>query len=150
MARIGDPIVSSPDLEADSALDARFTGSDGARPRLEVSGVPAGAVELAVIVHDPDASSADGFTHWAVYGLPPEDGAIDTEASGVRFGPNSTGAAEYLAADPPAGSGVHHYNFWVYALDVQVEGAPSREEFLRRYGDNIVGQGRLVGTFENG
>jgi Raf kinase inhibitor-like YbhB/YbcL family protein len=150
MARIGDPVVSSPDLEADSALDARFTGSDGARPRLEVSGVPAGAVELAVIVHDPDASSADGFTHWAVYGLPPEDGAVDTQAPGVRFGPNSTGAAEYLAADPPAGSGVHHYHFWVYALDVQVEGAPSREEFLRRYGDNIVGQGRLVGTFENG
>jgi Raf kinase inhibitor-like YbhB/YbcL family protein len=150
MARIGDPIVRSPDLEADSALDPRFTGSDGARPRLEVSGVPAGAAELAVIVHDPDAPSSNGFTHWAVYGLPPEDGPIDSDAPGVRFGPNSTATAEYMAADPPAGSGVHHYNFWVYALDVQVEGAPSREEFLERYGDHIVGQGRLVGTFENG
>lgn len=150
MARIGDPIVRSPDLEADSALDPRFTGRDGARPRLEVSGVPAGAAELAVIVHDPDAPSPNGFTHWAVYGLQPEDGPLDTDASGVRVGPNSTGAAEYMAADPPAGSGVHHYNFWVYALDVQVKGAPSREEFLERYGDHIVGQGRLVGTFENG
>jgi len=44
---------------------------------------------------------------------------------------------------------VHHYDFWVYALDTQVEGAPSREDFLARYGEHIVGQGRIVGTFEN-
>lgn len=149
MARIADPIVSSPDLEPDAPIDPRFAGAAGATPRLEVTGVPAAAVELAVIVHDPDAPSSNGFTHWAVYGLPPEDGPIATDGLAVRFGPNSTGSTEYTPPNPPRGHGVHHYDFWVYALDTQVEGAPSREDFLARYGDHIVGQGRLVGTFEN-
>jgi hypothetical protein len=43
---------------------------------------------------------------------------------------------------------VHHYYFWVYALGRAVKGAPTREEFLTGYGDDILEQARLVGTFQ--
>jgi hypothetical protein len=43
---------------------------------------------------------------------------------------------------------VHHYYFWVYALGRAVQGAPTREEFIANYGDNILEQARLVGTFQ--
>lgn len=149
MERSGRLAIGSPDLAADAPIDARFTGPDGAMPRLEVAGVPAAAVELAVIVHDPDAPSSNGFTHWAVYGLAPEDGPVAADAPGARSGRNSTGSTAYAPPDPPRGHGVHHYEFLVYALDRQVEGAPTREEFLERYGEHIIERARLVGTFEN-
>ncbi|MFE5670970.1 YbhB/YbcL family Raf kinase inhibitor-like protein [Agromyces sp. NPDC056523] len=149
MARIADLAISSPDLEPDAAIDPRFAGRSGAVPRLEVSGVPEDAVELAVIVHDPDAPSQTGFTHWAVYGLPPEDGPVSAGSPGVRVGRNSAGSADYMPPNPPRGHGVHHYEFRAYALDTSVEGAPSREQFLARYEGHVLEQARLVGTYSN-
>ncbi len=42
---------------------------------------------------------------------------------------------------------MHHYYTWVYALDTRVDGEPSREDFLARYGDHVLEQNRLVATF---
>jgi phosphatidylethanolamine-binding protein (PEBP) family uncharacterized protein len=42
---------------------------------------------------------------------------------------------------------VHHYYFWVYALKAPVDGEPSREEFLARYGKDIIEQARFVATY---
>ncbi|HLU98416.1 MAG TPA: YbhB/YbcL family Raf kinase inhibitor-like protein [Thermobifida alba] len=50
-------------------------------------------------------------------------------------------------AAPPAGHGVHHYYFWVYALDTRVAGEPTLEEFLTSYGDHVIEQNRVVGTY---
>ena len=147
-SRIGDLTISSPDIEPLSTMDERFTGyGDNVVPWIEVSGVPAGTVELALMLHDPDAPRPNGFTHWVVYGLPPEEGPIDVQADGVRLGPNGAGAAQYAGPHPPPGHGVHHYYFFVYALDTKVEGTPTREEFLRQYADHVIEQNRLVGTF---
>src|SRR5512133_3246083 len=50
--------VSSPDLQDGARIDPRFT-CDGAgdRPVIRWSGVPSRAVEVAVLVDDPDAPS---------------------------------------------------------------------------------------------
>ena len=50
---------------------------------------------------------------------------------------------------PPGGHGTHHYYFWVFALDRAVEGAPSRREFIDTYGDAIIEQNRVIGTYSN-
>lgn len=118
-------------------------------PRFEISGVPEAAVELAVICHDPDAPLARGFTHWTVYAVPSATTDLSDSRSRFRTGPNGLGNLEYFGPQPPTGHGPHHYYFWVYALDINVSGTPTREEFLDRYKDNIIEQNRTVGIYEN-
>lgn len=145
---IRDLKISSPDIPALGAIPPQFAADTGNEaPTLEVSGVPADAKELAVILHDPDAPLANGFTHWTLYGLPTSTSKIDPAALQGRVGPHGGGQAAYTGPQPPIGHGIHHYYFWVYALDCKVEGSPSREQFLERYAGHIVEQNRFVATF---
>jgi Raf kinase inhibitor-like YbhB/YbcL family protein len=141
--------ISSPDVPHLEAFPVEFTADGGnSVPRLEFSGAPEGTVEYAVICHDPDAPLPHGFTHWVVYGIPPEATSLDLAAPGVRQAPNGAGAGQYYGPQPPVGHGLHHYYFWVYALSRHVEGNPSREEFLAQYGDSILEQARSVGVWQ--
>jgi len=143
---VNDFVLASPDVANGERIADRFAGDAGAQvPRLTVAGIPADAVELAIICHDPDAPLPEGFTHWTWYGLPPTDGEIDPSAG--RPGPNGVGGVGYVGPFPPPGHGVHHYYFWVYALKMPVAGTPTREEFIQEYRGDIVGQARLVGTY---
>lgn len=147
---IADLKISSPDFQPGTRLADEFSADGGnAAPRLEITGVPAEAVELALLVHDPDAPLPLGFTHWVVYGLPARDGAVDVGGENVRVGANTAGKNEYMGPRPPAGHGDHHYFFTVYALDHHVEGIPSREEFLDGYAHAILEQNRVVGLYSN-
>lgn len=142
---IQDLAISSPDIDADTVIEDRFAAETGNEvPRLNISGVPSDAVELAVILHDPDAPLPNGFTHWVVYGIDPA--TVDVSAG--RLGPNGIGEAAYSGPQPPYGHGTHHYYFWVYAMNRPVEGSPTREEFLEQYADAIIEQNRLVGTYQ--
>lgn len=131
----GEPIPREHAVEGDDTC-----------PVLEISGAPEGTVELAVVCHDPDAPMPRGFTHWLVYGLPPNTSTV-REGEAGREGPNSLGENAWTGPNPPPGHGTHHYYFWVYALDAVVEGTPSREEFLDTYGDHVLEQNRVVGTY---
>lgn len=145
--RIDKLTISSPDITDLGDIPERFSADGGNdAPRLEVTGVPEGTRELVVIAHDPDAPLPDGFTHWVLYGLPPVDQAVDTAAA--TSGPNGAGKTGWYGPQPPAGHGRHHYYFWVYALDREVTGTPSREEFLRDYADAVIEQNRFVGHFQ--
>lgn len=142
--------ISSPDFAPLEPIPANFSGSGGNDiPRLVISGAPEGTVEFAVIVHDPDAPLAHGFTHWTVYGIPADATTVDLDTPGVRMGPNGMGEPAWSGPWPPAGHGVHHYYFWVYALNRPVEGSPTREEFLADCADSIIEQARTVSTFES-
>jgi hypothetical protein len=143
---IKDLALTSPDMADGERIADRFAGQTGAQtPRLSVAGVPAETVELAIVCHDPDAPLPEGFTHWTLYGLPPKDGEIEVSAG--RPGPNDDGGVGYVGPFPPAGHGVHHYYFWVYALKTPVAGTPTRRDFLHEYRGEVVGQARLVGTY---
>jgi Raf kinase inhibitor-like YbhB/YbcL family protein len=138
--------VTSPDVQPGERLgDEHAADGTNVPPRIAVTDVPEGAVELALVMHDPDAPMPRGFTHWVRYGLIPADGEIAPGAG--RVGPNTIGARAWYGPQPPVGHGVHHYYFWVYALDAAVEGEPTREEFLDRYAGNILEQARMVATF---
>lgn len=144
---IQDLQISSPHIEPKTTISGEFV-ADGQNeiPTLVISGVPEGAAELAVIIHDPDAPLPHGFTHLTLYGLPPVDQTVDPGAA--RVGPHGGGEPAYTGPEPPHGHGQHHYYFWVYALDTAVEGTPTREEFLARYGANIIEQNRFVAHYE--
>jgi Raf kinase inhibitor-like protein, YbhB/YbcL family len=141
--------ISSPDIEALGRIPEKHVADgDNLPPTLKITGVPEGTVELAVIVHDPDAPLPNGFTHWTIYGLPADTTLIKPDGSPGRVGPHGMGLHAYTGAEPPFGHGQHHYYFWVYALRNHVEGAPSREEFLARCAGDIIEQARFVATYE--
>ncbi len=95
-------------------------------PPLRWQHVPAGAESLAVVVEDPDAP-AGRYVHWVVSGIPPTtteivDGVLPPTAV-VSL--NSGNKADYLGPCPPAGTGLHHYRFQLYALRKPVSLAPT-------------------------
>lgn len=150
MPKIADLRIASPQFESEGRLEDRNAyDRDNVPPPLTVTGAPEGTVELAVICHDPDAPLPDGYTHWTLYGIPPAGGDLGPDPDArFRPGPNGWGENRYGGPRPPAGHGVHHYYFWVYALSRPVEGTPNRAEFLAGYADAILEQNRIVGTYE--
>lgn len=147
---IQDLKISSPSFEDGGPLDDKHANDrDNVPPGLKITGVPDGTRELAVICHDPDAPLPFGFTHWTLYNIAPDTTDIGADAD-EKFsaGPNDFGATGYGGPQPPDGHGTHRYYFWVYALDTTVSGTPARKEFLEQYGENIVEQNRVVGTYE--
>jgi Raf kinase inhibitor-like YbhB/YbcL family protein len=84
-------------------------------PPLTYSGIPAGAVELALTVVDHDAG---GFVHWFVTGINPAVHAFPVGAApeGAVELVNATGAPGWSPPCPPKGAAPHRYVFTLYAL----------------------------------
>lgn len=102
-------------------------GGGDISPQLSWSGFPAETKSFAVTIHDPDAPTGSGFWHWAVFNIPADVTSLDANA-GAEGGANlPQGAAmlstelrskSFTGAGPPPGTGTHHYNLIVHALDV--------------------------------
>jgi Raf kinase inhibitor-like YbhB/YbcL family protein len=115
--------VSSPDVKSGGAIAATFVytrcGGQNLSPALSWSGTPKNAKSLAVTVIDLSVKPAD-WSHWIVVNLPPATtslargaAALPTGASAVQ---SNIGDAQYDGPCPPEGSGVHRYEFKVWAL----------------------------------
>jgi Raf kinase inhibitor-like YbhB/YbcL family protein len=146
-----EPItVSSPAFASNAAIPQRFTcDGDNVSPPLAWSGVPAGTVEVALVVDDPDAPRGT-YVHWVVAGIEPArtELAEATLPPGARQLPNSTGKAAYTGPCPPGGP-PHHYRFTIYALqrkaDVADDAGP--EAAIEAIKAAAAARGRLVATF---
>jgi Raf kinase inhibitor-like YbhB/YbcL family protein len=148
---LGAPVslqLTSRDFVSGQRLaDRHAADRENVPPSLFVTGIPDGTVELALIVHDPDAPLPYGFTHWLQYGIDPVAGELHREGVQHRDGENGFGTYGWGGPLPPSGHGIHHYYFWIYALSEPVQGEPGRQEFLSRYADRILAQQRLVGVY---
>lgn len=149
---IADLEISSPAFGAGERIPTRHAKEgDDVSPALEWTGVPDGTAELAVICHDPDAPLPRGFTHWVATGIPADADGIE-EGGGDAFveGQNDFGDAGYGGPAPPEGHGVHHYYFWLYALDTELDAEPglTRAQLLDRMDGHIIEQNRVVGLYE--
>jgi len=124
---------------------------DNVVPPLRWSGVPEGTRQLALICHDPDAPLPHGWTHWVVYGIAPDVTQIteDGPVPGVE-GTTDYGEVGWGGPMPPPGHGTHHYFFWLYALDTEIDAEPglTRAQLLERIQDHVIEQARIVGTYE--
>jgi Raf kinase inhibitor-like YbhB/YbcL family protein len=154
--------VRSPAFASDQPIPKRYTADgENISPPLEWSGVPHGTKEVAVIVDDPDAPSAQPFAHWLMYHIPPDTTRIPEGASphngdgegllpvGVVQGRNSFRSAGYGGPAPPRGN-PHHYHFAVYALDapLDVDANADRETVLESMQGHVLAKGELVGTYQ--
>lgn len=150
--KLKDLEISSPVFATLAAIPKRYT-SDGENisPPLQWSKIPPETKQLVLICHDPDAPLPRGFTHWTIYNIPPDVNEI-AENGGNKFteGVNSAGSNGYTGPAPPSGHGVHHYYFWLYALDrtVDLQSGLSREELLDAIADSVTAQARLIGIYE--
>jgi Raf kinase inhibitor-like YbhB/YbcL family protein len=149
---IGELKVSSSAFENHKPIPERHAGDgEDVSPPLRWEGAPAGTEAFAVVVHDPDAPLVDGFTHWVAYGIPAATTELAEGTENVTQGLNSFGNQGYNGPAPPPGHGVHHYYFWVYALDADVKLPPSldRRALYERIEDRVIEQARLVGTYRH-
>jgi Raf kinase inhibitor-like YbhB/YbcL family protein len=144
--------VTSSAFDDHERIPERHTGEgEDVSPALTWSGVPEGARSFALVVHDPDAPLVDGFNHWVLYNLPADTTTLPEGAEAGTSGKNSTGNTGYMGPAPPAGHGPHHYYFWVYALDDELDlpDGLDRRELIERIEDHVIEQARLVGIYEH-
>ncbi len=107
-------------------LDNTCSGANVA-PSVSWTGVPAGTVELALVMTDLDAG---GLIHWVAFGIDPALGGLTPGGAplAVAEATNDLGSTGYDGPCPP--SGTHHYLLQLYALDQQLEqtdGAPAAD-----------------------
>jgi hypothetical protein len=144
--------ISSGAFQPHGRIPERYTvDAENVSPPLEWTGAPDGTRSFAFVVHDPDAPLVDGFTHWVLYGIPGSVNGLPEATDDFVKGTNSLGNEGYFGPAPPPGHGVHHYFFWVYALDSDLDLQPGldRRSLLERIEDHVIEQARVVGLYEH-
>jgi Raf kinase inhibitor-like YbhB/YbcL family protein len=141
--------VTSTAFEKNAAIPVEYTceGSN-ISPPLAWSTVPTGTKSIAILVEDPEATRGT-FTHWFVTGIEPTTTSLGKEGNlptGALAMKNDKGETGYAGPCPP--TGMHHYHFRVFALDVAKVKATSRAAFLSEIKGHTLASGDLVGTYE--
>jgi hypothetical protein len=122
-------IITSSAFDDGGTVPRKFTCDGGdMNPELLIQNVPAEAQSLALILHDPDAPTPGGFTHWVIWNIDPATAIIKEESIPPRAveGANDAGRVGYFGPCPPPGA-PHHYHFQLYAFDAVLDladGAP--------------------------
>ena len=159
VARLGSPellgtggfTLTSAAFDDGGALDPCFTADeeDAVAPPLEWSDPPAGAMELALVVEDPDASGPEPACHWLVWGLAPQQGQLLEGETPPRVGKNAQANSEWLLPRPPEGE-CHDYVFQLFALDAPLGVAPgaTRETLLAAMEGHVIATALLTATYE--
>jgi len=151
--------IHSSAFQNEGEIPALYTceGKD-VSPALELSGAPAGARSLALVVHDPDAPDPKAprmdWVHWVLYNLPADAKGLPQGVSepalpaGTLPGLNDWKRAGYDGPCPPIGR--HRYFFEVYALDTTLPdlGTPTRERLERAMAGHVIEKAQLVGTYQ--
>lgn len=144
-----------PDRHASGAMGV--PGGEDRSPQLSWSGFPEETKSFAVTVFDPDAPTASGFWHWAVFNIPssvtelPSGAATEGLPGGAVQLRNDSGQVGYLGAAPPPDHGPHRYFTVVHAVDVDALDIPA-EATPAFLGFNLFGhtlaRATIVATFE--
>jgi hypothetical protein len=121
--------------------------ADNISPHLSWSKVD-GAQSYAVICDDPDASRKDPWVHWVVGNIPAETiELLEGKVTGQE-GMNDYHKIGWGGPNPP--SGIHRYNFKVYALSDRLNGLSSKtmkKDLLKAMEGKILAEGSLMATY---
>jgi len=151
---LSDMELSSSAFPQQGSIPKKYTGEgEDVSPPLSWSKAPKGTRSFALICHDPDAPlvspGAYGFVHWVLYNIPAAVTNLAADESNYTGGANNFGRSDYGGPMPPERHGLHHYFFWIFALDsdTRLEPGLSMEALLRVIEPNVIGMNRLVGTY---
>jgi Raf kinase inhibitor-like YbhB/YbcL family protein len=127
-------------------------GQTNPSPALAWKEAPAGTKSFALIMHDPDAPLAGGFTHWVLFDIPATTVELPEgfQAGSVGVSGNSGfRRAGYGGPCPPSGS--HHYHFTISALDVATLGlqaGAAKADVEKAMQGHVLGTAELVGLYQ--
>ena len=151
---LSEMTLSSNAFDPHGKIPRRHTGEgEDVSPPLSWRDPPDGTRSFAVICHDPDAPlvkpGSYGFSHWVLYGLPGSTTSLEEGSGQGVQGVNDFGNSGYGGPKPPPGHGIHHYYFWVLALDRELDLEPGLDltGLLERIEPHVLGMNRLVGTY---
>jgi Raf kinase inhibitor-like YbhB/YbcL family protein len=140
--------VRSPAFSAGGEIPRVYT-CDGAEqsPPLGWSRVPRDTRSIAILVEDLDTPNGPTM-QWLVTGLPPDARSVPAD----RGLPDNAFAAEHSEGEvgwlgPCPASGIHHYAFHIYALDVPLSRAMSRADFQSVIDRHAIASGLLIGVY---
>jgi Raf kinase inhibitor-like YbhB/YbcL family protein len=149
--------LSSPILETDNMVPTLFScnGKDISLP-LAWGEPPTGTKSFALIMDDPDAKAVAGFTwiHWVIFNLPAQARSLteniartNTLPDGSIQGKNSFGKIGY--GGPCPSSGLHHYYFRLFALDILLDASPGTTSgvLMQKMKNHILAQVELITTY---
>ena len=147
--------LTSSAFQHEGKIPAKFTcDGENQSPDFSWSDAPAQTKSFALIMHDPDAPRAGGFTHWVMYDIPPGTGALSPSmpkqervAGAGLQGKNDSGKIGYMGPCPP--SGTHRYYVRLYALDNELKLDPgaTREQLENSIRGHVLEQAELMGTY---
>lgn len=140
--------VKSPAFMENGFIPSKYTCiGENINPEISVTGIPAEAKSLALIMDDPDAPNGD-FVHWVMWNIPVQEKIAENSAPGIQ-GLNGRKENKYTGPCPPGGT--HHYHFKVYALDAILLNLPAttdKQGLLNAMEGHILASGDLVGLFK--
>lgn len=159
--------LRSESFEDGGVIPERLAREHGISPQLSWMNAPEDMSRFVIIMDDPDAEQAVGYTfvHWVV-ALPPYRGFLEEGASGggwagkrkVLSGDSSSTA--YKGPKPP--SGTHRYHIAIYAMsgsfdDPEFQNLPgsvaedtrtcTRAHFEALYHRDILASAEITGTY---
>ena len=120
-----------------------------------------GTQSFAILLHDPDPvlnkSATTDVTHWLIYNIPgtatslPGGVAAGELPDGTKQANNIAGQAAYFGPAPPAGHGIHHYTFEIFALDSKIDlpGTAGRDAIMKAMDGHVLAKGMVIGLYSN-
>ncbi|MFL5294800.1 MAG: YbhB/YbcL family Raf kinase inhibitor-like protein [Phenylobacterium sp.] len=152
-------VVTSEAQHPDGRLDDRCSAyHDNISPPLTWTQVP-DAKAWAIVVEDPDAPQEQPFVHWMIWNIPgettslpeglPNSPKLVTPLDAVQ-GRNGMHGHGWFGPRPPAGHGLHHYYFQVFALNERLEMGPETPlvELLNALKGRTIASGEMAATYE--
>lgn len=149
--------LTSSAFASGGTIPIKHTGEgEDVSPALAWRDAPANAASFAVVCHDPDAPLVTpghyGFVHWVLYNIPAATTGLAEGTADHTQGVSDFGRPGYGGPMPPEGHGVHHYYFWVLALDEALDLPPGLDlwKLLETVEPHTIAMNRLVGRYSRG
>ncbi|MBV7295453.1 YbhB/YbcL family Raf kinase inhibitor-like protein [Corynebacterium sp. TAE3-ERU12] len=126
--------LTSPDITDGEPIPEANRAPSNVSPELNWSNLPEGTKSLAVTCFDPDAPTAAGFWHWAVFNIPATATGLERDAGqensttlpkGAIQLAGDSGIRGHYGANPPANHAPHRYMYAVHAVDVDTLDVPA-------------------------
>lgn len=148
--------LSSTAFVHEGLIPAVYTcDGDNVSPPLSISGAPAEAKSLALVMDDPDVPvslRADGlFVHWILADIAPATTMLPMGVDPASLGTpglNTRGNPVYTGPCPPDRE--HRYFFKLYALDTRLDlaAAPTKDEVEKAMEGHIIAETTLMGRYD--
>lgn len=152
--------LSSPAFSQNGTIPLKYTCDGGHKlsPPLTMTGVPAGAKSLVLIMEDPDipqvaknAIGADVYDHWVLYDIPANTAEVPEGTAVGTVGLNSNGTKGYVSPCPPTNyePSEHRYIFTLYALDalLSLPSGATKAAVLTALAPHMIEKTELIGRY---